>query len=248
MSSGNVENYGSVIVTGGGYGIGRATSHILATEGWSLIVVDRDHGRAADTVVSVQSSGGRAEAVAGDVKDPAVAEAAVRAGKARFGRVTGLVTCAAVRHEGGIAEISRAQWEETLNVNVSGVFNFCKAVVPEMIAAGGGSIVNVSSPAAFGRRGLMAYSASKAAVNALSACLAADHVNDRIRVNTVLPGFTVSGMTENYPAERTRRAVAHSAAGRAGTPEDAARLIAFLMSRAGEAYTGGLFGSLPLPT
>jgi len=239
-------SYGTAIVTGGGYGIGRAACRTLAADGWSVMVVDRDGSRAGETVSVVRAAGGLAQPVVGDVTDPATADAAVRAANESFGRVTGLVTCAALRHVGRITDITVEQWDETLRVILYGAFNFCKAVVPEMIAAGGGSIVNVSSPHAFGRRGMVAYSAAKAAVNALTICLAADHVDDHIRVNTVLPGFTVTGMTEHYPAERLQKAGLASVAGRPGAPEDAARLIGFLMSTAGETFTGGMFGNLPL--
>lgn len=238
--------YGTAIVTGGGYGIGRAACQMLSAEGWSLIVVDRDANRASETVASVRSAGGRADCVIGDVTQPGTAAAAVGAAQASFGRVRGLVTCAAMRHVGRITEITTEQWDETLKVILYGAFNFCKAVVPEMIAAGGGSIVNVSSPDAFGRRGMVAYSAAKAAVNALTTCLAADHVEDHIRVNAVLPGFTLSGMTEHYAEERLRKAGSLTVAGRPGMPEDAARLIALLMSKAGETFTGGVFGNMPL--
>lgn len=239
-------SYGTAIVTGGGYGIGRAACRMLAADGWSIMVVDRDEGRAAETVSLVRAAGGLAQPVVGDVTYPATADAAVRAANESFGKVTGLVTCAALRHVGRITDTTAEQWDETLRVILYGAFNFCKAVLPEMIAAGGGTIVNVSSPDAFGRRGMVAYSVAKAAVNALTTCLAADHVGDHIRVNTVLPGFTVTGMTEHYPAERLQNAGLASVAGRPGAPEDAARLIAFLMSKAGETFTGGMFGNLPL--
>ena len=238
---------GVAVVTGGGYGIGRATCRLLAAEGWSLAVVDRDERRVAETVSLVRSAAGQAEGVVGDVTEFDTALKAVQTASAHFGRVTGLVTCAALRHVGGIVDITAAQWDETIKVILYGAFNFCKAVVPAMISAGGGSIVNVSSPDAFGRRGMVAYSAAKAGLNALSTCLAADHLEHHIRVNTVLPGFTLTGMTEHYPAERLEKAQADQVAGRAATPDEIARLIVFLISSAGETFTGGLFGNLPLP-
>lgn len=238
--------FGTAIVTGGGYGIGRAVCVELAQDGWSLVVVDRDATRANESVVLARAQGARAEAVVGDVTNPLTAESAVRVAREQFGGLAGLVTCAALRHVGRITDISAQQWDETLKVILYGAFHFCKAAVPAMEAGGGGSIVNVSSPDAYGRRGMIAYAAAKAAVNALSTCLAADHIGSRIRVNTVLPGFTLSGMTEHYPKARLDRAGEHTVAGRAGTPEDAARLVRFLMSKSGETFTGGVFGHLPL--
>lgn len=241
-------NEGTVIVTGGGYGIGRAASLALAGDGRKIAVVDIDAARAEEVALAITANGGAAIAITGDVSDPTHAEAAVAEAGGRLGLVTGLVTCAAVRIGGTILDVTHEQWQRSLRIGLDGVFNFCRAVIPGMKQAGGGSIVNLSSPSAYGRRGLVAYSATKAAVNVLSQCLAADHFDDRIRVNVVVPGFVMTGMTENYPAEKIARAVAHSVSGRAGTPEEVAEIVRFLMSPAGESFTGGVFGGLPLPS
>lgn len=240
-------NIATTIVTGGGYGIGRAVALALAAEGWRVAVVDLDAARANETADAIQALGGAALAIAGDVADPQTAPTALAQANAHFGPVTGLVTCAAVRVAGTILDVSTEDWRRSLNVGLDGVFHFCRAVIPGMRDAGGGTIVNLSSPSAYGRRGLVAYSATKGAVNVLSQCLAADHFDDGIRVNVVVPGFVVTGMTEGYPQEKLARAAAHSIGGRLGTPEEVAGLVRFLMSPAGESFTGGVFGGLPLP-
>lgn len=237
----------TVIVTGGGYGIGRSVCQMLAKDGWNVVVCDRDKRRASESVALVHRINGHAEAVIGDVTEPATADAAISKARATFGSVNGLVTCAVIRHAGRITEITAAQWDETIKVVLYGVFHFCKAVLPEMIAAGGGTIVNVSSPDFLGRRKMIAYAAAKAAVNTVTTCLAADYLSDGIRVNTVLSGFALTGMTEHYSTERLEEVSALSVAGRPGLPEDTAGLIGFLMSKAGETFSGGVFGAYPLP-
>ncbi len=152
-----------------------------------------------------------------------------------------------MRHAGPITAISESQWDETINTILKGAFLFCKASITMMREqGGGGSIVNVSSPDSYGRRNMVAYAAAKAGVNTLSSCLAADHLADRIRVNVVQPGFTLTGMTEHYTADRLADTAARSIAGRVSMPEDVARLIHFLMSPAGETFTGGVFGAQPI--
>lgn len=237
----------SVIVTGGGYGIGRAAAIYLAREGRLVTIADIDAGRARETVRLVGEAGGRADAVVGDVCDPMLADRAVAAAQ-DMAPLQGLVTCAAARCGGTIAATTPEQWDHTVQIVLYGVFHFCRAVIPVLIEGGGGAIVNVSSPDAYGRKGMVAYAAAKGAVNTLSLCLAADHLAEHVRVNVVLPGFTVSGMTEHYPAERLAAAGARSVAGRPGTPEDTANLIGFLMSDAAETITGAIMGGLPTAT
>ena len=233
------------IITGGGYGIGRAVCRRVAERGCAIVAVDRDTERAAETVALVQATGGTAVSVTGDVTDANCAARAVEAAR-KIGKLTGLATCAAMRHPGPITDITEDQWDETLGVVLNGVFLFCKAVIPELIRNGGGSIVNVSSPDAFGRKGMIAYVVAKAGVNALTQCLAADHLEHHIRANVVLPPFTVTGMNEHYPEERVRAIAARSVAGRLAQPDDVARMIDFLLSDESETFSGGIFGGQPL--
>lgn len=238
---------GGAIVTGGAYGIGRAAAVALAEDGWPVLIVDRDREKVREVCDLVRAASGVAEHMIGDVSDPACAAAAVSLTQSAFGGVGGLVNCAAVRVAGTITAISFEQWRLAFKVGLDGVFHFCKAAIPAMAAQGGGSIVNISSPSAFGRGGLVAYSSVKAAVNTLSACLAADHAADGIRVNVVIPGFTQTGMTESYPAEKIAAAVAGTPAKRPAQPEEIAMLIRFLMSPAGASFTGGQFGQCSAP-
>ncbi len=138
---------GAAIITGGGYGIGRAVAEILAADGWLLVIVDRDAGRAEEACARIETASGHAVPVIGDVSDSNTASAAIAAVRSAGVRLAGLVTCAAMRHEGPITAISEAQWDETIDTVLKGAFLFCKAAITLMREQGsGGSIVNVSSP------------------------------------------------------------------------------------------------------
>jgi NAD(P)-dependent dehydrogenase (short-subunit alcohol dehydrogenase family) len=237
----------TAIITGAGYGIGRATAQLLAADGWQLLLIDCNEGLVQETTRLVREAGGRADALVGDVTNASTFSDAIRHVRASSAPLKGLVTCAAMRHAGSIADISEAQWDETVSVVLKGVFLACKAAVPEMKANRGGSIVNVSSTDAHGRRSMIAYASAKSAVETLSLCLAADHLADRIRVNVVVPSFTLTGMTEHYSQERLSEIAGRSVAGRVAEPNDPAQLISFLMSAEGETFTGGIFGAQPLP-
>jgi NAD(P)-dependent dehydrogenase (short-subunit alcohol dehydrogenase family) len=236
------------IVTGGGYGIGRAACILLAGDGWSIVTVDRNVERNAETVRAIGERGGHATAVDGNVADAAVAEAACRQAE-RDGTLRALVNAAAMRHAGSIVEITEAQWDETLDTCLRGTFVFAKAAIPRMAAGGGGAIVNFSSPSALVHPGMIAYASAKAAIETFTRCLAVDHVHDRIRANAIVPPFTVTGMTEHVPAAVLAERDDRSPSGRAARPEDIAQLVRFLVSDDSATLTGGLFGTtLPIPT
>jgi 3-oxoacyl-[acyl-carrier protein] reductase len=232
----------SCIVTGGGYGIGRAVCETLATDGWPIVCVDVNGARALETVALIERNGGAARAVCGDVTAASTATNARALAEDAFGGISALVNCAAMRHPGSVTDITEAQWDETVDVCLKGTFLFCQAVVPSIIAAGGGSIVNFSSGDALGRRAMVAYSVAKAGIEALTKCMAADYLGDHIRVNAVVPGFTLTGMTEHYPSARLEEMAAKSVTGRVQQPQDIAQLVRFLLSPEAETLTGGIHG------
>jgi NAD(P)-dependent dehydrogenase (short-subunit alcohol dehydrogenase family) len=236
------------IITGGGYGIGRASCALLAAEGWRIVTVDRDTAHNAETVRAVAAHGGEAVAVDGDVADGATAAAACRAAE-RLGPLRALVNAAAMRHAGTIEAITEAQWDETLAACLRGTFVFSKAAVPALAAAGGGAIVNFSSTSAYVHAGMIAYASAKAAIETFTRCLAVDHQHQRIRANAIVPPFTVTGMTEHYPAAALAERDARSPSGRAARPDDVARLVRYLVSDDSATFTGGVFGTtLPMAT
>ena len=237
----------AVIVTGGGYGIGRGITLALAKSGWIPVVYELNEERAWQTQELVAQAGSRCEVFQGDVTDWERVQECVAYVMDEFGRIDGLVNNAGARHAGTVLDITEEQWDFTVDIVLKGPFLMCKAVIPHMIRAGGGSIVNISSGDSYGRKGMVSYAAAKGGLNILTLCLAADHVQDRIRINAVLPGFTVTGMTEHYPPERLAEAGARLVAARPGQPEDVAHMVEFLMSDKAETITGAIFGGIPLP-
>ena len=190
------------IITGGGYGIGQGVALALAKSDWIPVVYDLNEERAQRTRELVMEADGRCEIFQGDVTDWQRVQECIGWVMDEFGRIDGLVNDAAARYTGTVLDITEDQWDFTVDVVLKGSFLMCKAVIPHMIGAGGGSIVNISSGDSYGRKAMIPYAAAKGGINTLTLCLAADHLQDHIRVNAVLPGFTVTGMTEHYPPDR----------------------------------------------
>jgi NAD(P)-dependent dehydrogenase (short-subunit alcohol dehydrogenase family) len=237
----------SVIVTGGGYGIGRASCVMLAQEGWKVVTVDRDAERNAGTVAAVIAAGGQARAVNGDVSLSTTAAEAIATAR-ELAPLRALVCAAAMRHSGTVVDITETQWDETLAACLRGVFVFAKAAVPEIAAAGGGAVVTFSSQSALVHQGNIAYASAKAAIEAFTRSLAADHLKQHIRANVIVPPFTVTGMTEQYGDAGIAARDERSPSGRAARPDDLARLVRYLVSEESAMLTGGIFGTtLPLP-
>jgi NAD(P)-dependent dehydrogenase (short-subunit alcohol dehydrogenase family) len=230
------------LVTGGAYGIGRAVCQLLAESGWSIVSFDRDAERNEQTVEAICRAGGDARGLTGNVADPAAAEMACALAEEGGRKLKAVVNCAAMRHAGTILEITPEQWTETLDACLTGTFLFCRAGIARMKAGGGGAIVNFSSTDAAGRKAMIAYATAKAAIENFTRCLAADHRADRIRVNAVIPPFTVTGMTEHYPPERLAAMDDASPSGTAARPVDIAYLVRFLVSDESATLTAGIFG------
>jgi NAD(P)-dependent dehydrogenase (short-subunit alcohol dehydrogenase family) len=178
------------IVTGGGRGIGRAIAKRFAEEGASVLVAARTTAQVAETVKEIESAGGRAAWIAGDVSREEDAGKIVRATVERFGRVDILVNNAGIY--GAVApieEISAAEWDNVISANLRGAFLMTLHVLPEMYGGGGGAILNVSSVAA--RAAIpwgAAYATSKAGLFGLTRTTAAEGARRGVRANAILPG------------------------------------------------------------
>ena len=226
----------TVIVTGAGHGIGRAYAARLSTEGANVVVADLDGPATEQVAGDLEELGGQALPVQVDVASWSSVQNLSERAVARFGGVDGLVNNAAVFStipisRVGFEKIDEAEWDLVMSVNVKGVWNCCRAVVPAMRARGG-SIVNISSASILhAGGGRLHYVASKAAVLGISRVLARELGGDNIRVNTIAPGNTLS---EDDPTPETvalrEAAIAARSLKRLQTPADLVGAVLFLLS------------------
>lgn len=239
------------LVTGGGGGIGEATARLYWEEGANVVIVDLDGDAAARAAEGIEPSGARIAAIAADLTKEAEAERAVRETVSRFGRLDILANIAAVRVNGPVTSATVESWDFVIGVNLLAVAYGCKYAIPEMIQTGGGSIVTVSSAnATVGRKGMGQYDATKNAVLALTRSMACDHAAERIRVNAVSPGPTLTqyhvrnrvkrtGETAEEAEAAMRAAGApHTLLGRQAEPREIAFAMLFLASDESSYITG----------
>ncbi|HMN83283.1 MAG TPA: SDR family NAD(P)-dependent oxidoreductase [Burkholderiaceae bacterium] len=183
------------LITGGGSGIGAATALRFCAEGAAVTLVDRDAAGLARTRDKVlqETPQARVELFQADIADAPLAEAAVAHCVARLGALQVLVNNASIRNYSALADADPAQWRQMLDVNLVGTASYCRAALPALKAAGGGSIVNVSSCyGVTGRAGMGLYDATKAAQLSLTRTLAIEQAGHGIRVNAVCPGSTLT--------------------------------------------------------
>lgn len=228
----------SILITGAAGGIGRASAADLARRGYAIVVADLDQGACDAVAAELRAEGAAAVGAALDVTDLRSAEAAV-AEAVRLGEFVALVNCAGIVHLGEIEDVSSADWERVLGVNLTGTFNLCKAAVP-FLSGSGASIVNLTSTA--GRTSSTysspAYVASKAGVIGLTMSLAKQLASSNIRVNAVAPGIIDTAMMDLYGDERKARLVTGIPLGRMGTTAEVATTVAYLATPESSYVTG----------
>ena len=221
------------LVTGATSGIGRACALRLAADGLAILVGGRDVERADSVVEEITAAGGAAATALGDVTDPGYGDAAVAAAIDAFGRLDVLVNAAGVITRADAEGTSDEEWNRVMATNVDGLFRTSRAALPAIRAAGGGSIVNVSSTNGLvGAVGLAAYCASKGAVTNLTRAMALDHAHEGIRINAVCPGAVDTPMLYSAHGDTVDEVRAANLAtipeGRIPGPEEVAELVAFL--------------------
>lgn len=231
----------TVLVTGGGGGLGAALVRGIAAAGGAVAVADADGGRAEAAARAVEAAGGRALGLAVDVTDPAGVRRLVDEVAARLGPVDGLVNAAGITRRGPAADFPLADWERVLAVNLTGTFLCCQTVGRAMLARGRGAIVNVASIAGrIGLPGTIAYLASKGGVVMLTRGLAVEWASGGVRVNAVAPSWFATDMgrlIEREPAYR-ERVMRRVPMGRMGRPEELVGAVVFLLSDAASMVTG----------
>lgn len=237
------------LVTGAAAGIGAATALRLARDGCAVGVLDLDTGRCADTVTAIEAEGGNALALGADISDPAQVASALVQLRAKLGPVTILVNNAAITGYAPFLETSLEDWEAIHKVNLTGTFIVTQQVLPDMIAAKWGRIINIASSAAqTGAKFMAAYASSKGGMIALTRTLAVEFGPSGITCNVIPPRFiTGTIMSEKSFAEARqpgdRGAIA--AAGpicREGRPDDIADTAGWLASEGAGYVTGQVIG------
>ena len=243
MAEGQSEAARVAVVTGGGSGMGRAICRRLAAAGHAVAVLDVDGDATERVAKEVEADGGRAIPVPVDVSDRAAVDAAMDEARGAFGPVGILVTSAGIEGFVSFLDISVEAWERMLAVNLTGTFHCVQSVVPDMIGAGWGRIVTISSSSAqSGTRRMAHYVASKGGVIAFTKALALDLASKGITVNTIPPGAIDTPMmrrpVESGAMASLDQVVARAPLGRLGTPEDIAAACAFLCSEEAGYITG----------
>lgn len=231
------------IVTGAAAGIGRATALRLAAEGARLGLADLDDERGADVVAEVEAAGSEAVFVRTDVSDEAQVEALIARTVERFGRLDIGVNNAGI--EGETAPIGQQDldtWQRVMAVNAMGVFLCMRAEIPHLLAAGGGSIVNISSVAGLqGFAGSAPYVSSKHAVIGMTKVAALDYATAGIRVNAICPGVIATEMItrvlDEHP-EMEAMLQGMEPVGRLGRPDEIADAVVWLCSDRASFVTG----------
>ncbi|HSI40899.1 MAG TPA: SDR family NAD(P)-dependent oxidoreductase [Xanthobacteraceae bacterium] len=237
----------TIIVTGGGSGLGRAISLALADAGAQVAVIEIDQAGADAVVAEIAAKGGKAFAVIGDITTRDSAKALVDAAASTAGRIHGLCNCAGVYPRRPILEITDADWDFSFSVNVRGLYNVSVAAIAHMQSAGGGRIVNIASIDALKAHPKNAhYAAMKAAVVSLTKSMALAVAPDNILINGVAPAGIATEKAK--AAGFLPELAAQTALGRAAEPDDVADVVVFLLSEknrymVGEtvAISGGYF-------
>lgn len=232
----------TAFVTGGGGGIGSAVCRQLSAEGATILVADASAEHANAVAEELRASGGSAEALVFDLTSASACRESVARVEREHGAIDVLVNNAGAMRRGALLDTSEEDWDLSFQVNVNALFHMCRAVLPGMIANGGGAIVNTASqwgltPAP----GHIAYNVTKAAVVSFTKSLARDYAPEKVRVNAVCPGEIHTPMLERGIAEKGKTIADLDALipfGRIGKPEEVAALISFLASKDAEYICG----------
>lgn len=230
----------TAIVTGGARGIGRAISEKFARGGYTVIVDYHRSAEAAESLcAALRAEGCNALAFRADVSDERGANALAAFALGRFGRVDALINNAGVAESGLLTDLDPGRFDRLTAVNLRGPYLACRAVLPAMISAKSGAIVNISSVwGIVGASCEAAYSASKGGVIALTRALAKEAGPSGVRVNCVAPGVVRTDMLAEYSECDLAALAAETPLGRIGAPEEIAEAVWFLASDGARFITG----------
>ena len=228
-------------VTGMGSGLGQAIGVLFAKEGAAVAGTSTTEAKGQSTVAMIEASGGTALFRPGDVSNSEQMKALIDETVNRFGGLDIVVNSAGVRTNGSITEITEAEWDRTIDVNLKGAFVVSRLAIPQMIKRGGGVILNIGARSGIaGQAGRAAYCASKGGLITLTEAMAMDYAAQKIRVNCICPGPTRTPMVDTSTAERLAHYRRRVPIGRIGEPEDIARAALYLASDEGAMVTAAI--------
>jgi NAD(P)-dependent dehydrogenase (short-subunit alcohol dehydrogenase family) len=237
------------VVTGGASGIGLGISRRLAHDGAHVAIFDLDAAGAERAAADIEAAGGTAMACTVDVADRNQVEAAVAQVRSRFGPIAILVNNAGIECVTPFVSMDVDTWARVFDVNMTGTFHCTQVALPDMLEAGWGRVINVSSSSAQrGARGMVAYSSSKGAMISFTRSLALELGGTGITVNNVPPGFIETPMLHKsidsgrFPEGFLETQIQQTPVGRAGQPEDMAAAVAFLARPEASYITGQTLG------
>lgn len=227
------------IITGGAQGIGKVTVEKFVELGATVAIWDIDADKGQAVVSELSSKGGEISFQKVNTSDLSATESAAAEVKEKYGKIDILINNAGITRDASFKKMSSEQWQQVIDVNLTGVFNCTKAVFPFMAEAGSGRILNASSVVAhYGNFGQTNYVASKAGVIGMTKVWAREFGRKGILVNAVAPGFIETEMILTVPEEVLNSLRSKSPLGRLGKPEDIANAYVFLSSDEASYITG----------
>lgn len=227
------------IVTGGSRGIGRAIAKVLASAGCDVVITYKSSAQQAQELVQEISKNAKAIAIQADSAKFEDAQKVVEETLKNFGKIDILINNAGITKDNLLLRMTEDEWDDVIDTNLKGVFNFTKAAIKHMISQRSGKIINIASVVGLiGNPGQANYAASKAGIIGFTKALAKEVASRNIQVNVVAPGYVETEMTEKLNEEQKKRLFELIPARRIAKPEEIAYVVKFLASPESDYITG----------